>query len=119
MPASATSFMPTQPSTLNGRKRRDEIELIRELEAKIRAVEARKERRRKRSESPILKDFEKLKKQMAKFVQVCMDHQRGDIANSVLGFMTVLERQSREVRDTDFEEDDDLAAEDALDDLDA
>ncbi|MEZ6014294.1 MAG: hypothetical protein R3F49_04220 [Planctomycetota bacterium] len=98
--------MAIQERTESGRKRRDEIELIRELEAKIKEVEARKERRRKRAESPVLKDFEKLKKQMARFAQICMDRQRGDIANSVLGFMNVLERQSREVRDTDFEDDD-------------
>jgi hypothetical protein len=108
--------MAIQETTKRERKRRDELELIRELEAKIREVEARKERRRKRTESPVLKDFEKLKKQMARFAQVCMDHQRGDIANSVLGFMTVLERQSREVRESDLEDDDDAA--DQLDDLD-
>ena len=45
-----------------------------------------------------------------------MNHQRGDIANSVLGFMTVLERQSREVRDTDLVEEDDV---DTLDDVNA
>ena len=106
--------MAIQESTDRGRKRRDELELIRALEAKIKAVEARKALRRKRSESPVLKDFEKLKRQLAHFAQVCMDHQRGDIANSVLGFMTVLERQSREVRDTDLEDDDDV---DTLDDV--
>lgn len=111
--------MAIQETTKRERKRRDELELIRELEAKIREVEARKERRRKRTESPILKDFEKLKKHMARFTQVCMDHQRADIANSVLGFMTVLERQSREVRETDLEDDDEATAEDQLDDLDA
>jgi hypothetical protein len=105
---------------VRSRKRRDELELIRQLEEKIKAVEARKEKRRKRTESPIWKDFEKLKKQMARFTQLCMDHQRGDIANSVLGFMTVLERQSREVRETDFEDDDEeVATDDSLDDVDA
>lgn len=107
--------MAIQETTMSGRKRRDELELIRALEAKIKSVEARKERRRKRTESPVLKDFEKLKRQMARFAQVCMDHQRGDIANSVLGFMTVLERQSREIRDTDVEDDDEaVEAEDEV-----
>lgn len=106
--------MATQETSARARKRRDELEQILALEAKIKAVEARKERRRKRTESPVLKDFEKLKKQLAQFAQICMDRQRGDIANSVLGFMTVLERQSREVRDTDLEDD-----VDELDDVDA
>src|SRR5688572_21689575 len=101
--------MTIQESTLHSRKRRDELELIRQLEAKIKAVQARKEKRKRRTESPVWKDFEKVKRQMARFAQICMDHQRADIANSVLGFMTVLERQSREVRDTDIEEDDDDA----------
>jgi len=105
-----------QETSVRGRKRRDELELIRQLEEKIKLVQARKEKRRKRTESPIWKDFEKLKKQMARFTQLCMDHQRGDIANSVLGFMTVLERQSREVRETDDEE---AATDDSLDDVDA
>lgn len=105
-------------TTVRSRKRRDELELIRQLEAKIKQVEARKEKRKRRTESPIWKDFEKLKKQMARFTQVCMDHQRGEIANSVLGFMTVLERQSREVRESDLEdEDDDVIADlDLVDD---
>jgi hypothetical protein len=102
------------------RKRRDELEQIRQLEAKIKAVEARKEKRKRRTESPVWKDFEKLKRQMARFAQVCMNHQRADIANSVLGFMTVLERQSREVRDTDIEDDDEESPTvAALDDVDA
>jgi hypothetical protein len=107
-------------TTVRTRKRRDELEQIRQLEAKIKAVEARKEKRKRRTESPVWKDFEKLKKQMARFAQICMDHQRGDIANSVLGFMTVLERQSREVRDTDVEDDDEeTQTVAALDDVDA
>jgi hypothetical protein len=101
------------------RKRRDELEQIRQLEAKIKSLEARREKRKRRTESPVWKDFEKLKKQMARFAQICMDQQRADIANSVLGFMTVLERQSREVRDTDIEdEDEESTTVAALDDVD-
>jgi hypothetical protein len=107
-------------TTERGRKRRDELEQIRQLEDKIKALEARKERRKRRTESPVWKDCEKLKRQLARFAQHCMDNQRVDIANSVLGFMTVLERQSREVRDTDIEEEDERSASvAALDDVDA
>ena len=93
------------PKTANRRKRRSEEELIEELEAKIREVEARKERRRRRAESPIAKDFERLKRHMAKFTQACVDNDRNDIANSVMGFMTILERQAKEVRETDIQAD--------------
>jgi len=108
--------MAIQETTVSGRKRRDELEQIRDLEVRIKEVEARKLRRRQRSESPVLKDFERLKKQMARFAQACMNHQRADMANSMLAFMSVLERQAREVRDTDYEGDE---ASDMLDDLDS
>lgn len=115
--------MSFQEQTLPRRKRRNEQELIEELEAKIKEVQTRRERRIRRTESPIAKDFERLKKQMARFVQACMDNQRADIANSALGFMTVLERQSREIRETDLEDESDadgeLSTEDRADDLDA
>lgn len=72
--------------------RRTEDEMIADLEAKIRQVEDRMKKREKTA-SPLFKDFERFKKQAAKFAQSCVDNGRGDVANTVLGAMNVAERQ--------------------------
>ncbi|MEL6715342.1 MAG: hypothetical protein AAFP86_16305, partial [Planctomycetota bacterium] len=72
--------------------RRSEDEMIAELEEKIRSIEERK-RRKEHRQSPVAKDFERFKKHAAKFVQSCVDHERHDIANSVLGLLNTTERQ--------------------------
>ena len=66
--------------------------MIAELQAKIEAVEERMKKRETKS-SPLNKDFERFKKHASKFVQACVDNDRSDIANSVLGVMNVVERQ--------------------------
>ena len=72
--------------------RRNEDEMIADLEAKILRVENRIKKREKTA-SPLYKDFERFKKQAARFTQACMDNQRADIVNTVLGAMNVVERQ--------------------------
>ena len=66
--------------------------MIADLEAKILMVENRMKKREK-TESALFKDFERFKKHAAKFTQACMDNQRADIVNTVLGAMNVVERQ--------------------------
>ncbi|QDV06257.1 hypothetical protein Poly30_17650 [Planctomycetes bacterium Poly30] len=73
-------------------QRRSEDQLIEDLESKIREVEERMKRREVKS-SPLHKEFERFKKQAARFVQACADEKRQDIANSVLGVLSVTERQ--------------------------
>ncbi len=73
-------------------QRRNEDEMIEDLEAKLREVEERMKRKEILA-SPLHKEFARFKKHAAKFVQACTDEQRSDIANSVLGALTVTERQ--------------------------
>ena len=76
----------------NGSSRRSEDEMIADLEAKIRQVEDRMKKREKAA-SPLAKDFERFKKHAAKFAQSCVDNERTDVANTILGAMNVAERQ--------------------------
>jgi len=73
-------------------RRRTEDEQIADLEAKIRQIEERK-KRKEAKESPLAKDFMRVKKHLTKFSQSCVDNGRNDIANSVLGLMNTIERQ--------------------------
>ncbi len=77
------------------RTRKTEDELIAEYQAKIARIEERKRLDEMRS-SPTLKDFEKFKKQAAKFAQACVDNQRHDIANSTLALINTIERQVKD-----------------------
>ncbi len=72
--------------------RRTEDQQIADLESKIREVEERMKRKQIQS-SPLHKEFARFKKHAARFVQACTDEERADIANSVLGILTVTERQ--------------------------
>ncbi len=89
----ATELRESKKSTST---RRSEDEMIADLQAKIDAVESRIKERESRS-SPVAKDFERFKKQAARFVQACFDNGRGDVANSVLGVLNVVERQVKDV----------------------
>ena len=77
------------------RPRKTEDELIAEYQAKIARIEERKRQEEVRS-SPVLKNFEKFKKQAAKFAQACVDHDRQDVANSALALINTIERQVKE-----------------------
>ena len=66
-----------------------------ELQAKISEIEERK-KRREVMQSPLLKDFDKFKKQAAKFTQACMDEGRKDVANSMMALMATMERQIKQ-----------------------
>lgn len=73
-------------------QRRTEDQQIADLQSKIREVEERMKRKEIVS-SPLHKEFARFKKHAARFVQSCADEDRADIANSVLGVLTVTERQ--------------------------
>ena len=73
-------------------QRRTEDQLIEDLESKIREVEQRMKRKEFKA-SPLHKEFERFKKHAARFVQACADEKRQDIANSVLGVLSVTGKQ--------------------------
>ena len=73
-------------------QRRTEDQQIEDLQTKIREVEERMKRREIQS-SPLHKEFARFKKHAARFAQACTDENRADISNSVLGVLSVTERQ--------------------------
>ncbi|MFT5049610.1 MAG: hypothetical protein ACI8QZ_001003 [Chlamydiales bacterium] len=74
--------------------RRTDTELIDELQDRIKMIESRVQAR-KRQDSPVLKEIPKVKRSLAKFAQICTDHHRGDLSNTVLAFLATIERQAR------------------------
>ncbi|MBL6720301.1 MAG: hypothetical protein ISQ08_02720 [Planctomycetes bacterium] len=76
--------------------RRTDEEIVAELEAKI-ALIKQKQEEKERPDKVVLKELPKFKKRASAFAQVCMDNGRGDVGNSILAFLTVLERQANEL----------------------
>lgn len=76
--------------------RRTDDQLIAELESRIKKIEGRIESKQ-REDAPVVKAIPKIKRNLGKFSQLCLDHGRGDIANSILAFMATLESQARTV----------------------
>lgn len=74
------------------RARRTDDEQIADLQKKIEELEQRKKKMEARS-SPVRKDFDRFKKHATKFVQACVDHDRNDLANTVLALLNTVERQ--------------------------
>ena len=74
--------------------RRSDDELIAELESRIKKIEGRLESKQ-REDAPVLKEMPKIKRNLGKFSQLCLDHGRGDIANSILAFLATLDSQVR------------------------
>ncbi len=75
--------------------RRSDDEVIGDLQAKIDKIEARLVARQ-RKDSPVLKEIPKVKRQLAKFAQLCMDHDRKDLANTVMAFLSTIDVQARQ-----------------------
>ena len=75
--------------------RRSDDEIIEDLQKRIHSIEARRQAR-EREDAPVLKAVPKLKKQLAKFAQVCMDHDRSDLSNTVMAFLSTLEVQAKQ-----------------------
>lgn len=72
-------------------QRRSAEQRVAELEKKIAALKAR-QASRERKDDPVLRELQKLMKRLKHFVQHAHDHKRPDIANSVMGFKSMLER---------------------------
>jgi len=79
--------------------RRSDDELIEDLQDRIKKIENRLEARQ-RPDARILKEIPKLKRTLARFAQLCMDHQRNDISNSIVAFMATVEHQARHAPET-------------------
>ncbi|MFT4539940.1 MAG: hypothetical protein ACI841_005082 [Planctomycetota bacterium] len=74
--------------------RRSDEELIGALEQQIKQIEARKQSKM-RKDSPVLKEVPKVKRKLSAFAQLCMDHDRHDLVNTVMAFLATLESQSK------------------------
>jgi hypothetical protein len=75
--------------------RRSDDQIIADLEAKISQLQV-KIHAKQRPDEPVLKDLPKIRRKLASFSQLCMDHGRGDVSNSVMAFLTMLETQLRD-----------------------
>ena len=71
--------------------RRSDEERIADLEKRIAELKA-KQALRDKKEDPVLREIPKLQRQLRKFAQLAMDHQRPDISNSIWAFSTALDR---------------------------
>jgi len=74
--------------------RRSDDEIIGDLQARIETIQARIQARERR-DSPVLREVPKIKRTLARFAQLCMDHDRKDISNTALAFLATLEQQAR------------------------
>jgi len=75
--------------------RRSDDQIIADLEAKISQLQV-KIQAKQRPDEPVLKELPKVRRKLASFSQLCMDHGRGDVSNSVMAFLTMLETQLRD-----------------------
>ena len=71
--------------------RRSADQRIADLEQKIAQLKS-KQTARDKKEDPVLREIQKLLKRLKRFVQHAHDHKRPDVANSVMGFKSMLER---------------------------
>ena len=76
--------------------RRSDDQIIDELQNRIQEIEKRIESKT-RTDSQVLKEIPKLRRNLARFAQVCMDNRRHDLSNTVMAFLATLENQAREV----------------------
>lgn len=73
-------------------KRRSSAEIVEDLQTQIQALEVRIEAK-KRKDMPVFKELTKVRKTLSKFSQTCVDNGRSDLSNSVLAFISTLDRQ--------------------------
>jgi len=71
--------------------RRSAEERVAEIQRRIDELKNKQAAREKKSD-PVLREIRKLQKQLKSFVQLALDHNRPDVANSALGFKSMLER---------------------------
>lgn len=79
------------PNMRRSYQRRSSEERVAQLESKIAELKAKRTAREKKSD-PILREIHKLQKHLKRFIQLAHDNSRPDIANSAMGFRSMLER---------------------------
>lgn len=80
-------------------RRRSDDEKIADLQSKITQLEVRMEAE-KRPDGEVLNQFIKVKRNLGKFAQLCVDNDRHDLSNSTLAFLNMLEKQTKDIPDT-------------------
>jgi len=76
--------------------RRSDEQLITDLQDKIKRVEARMQAKQ-RTDAPVLKEVSKVNRVLKRFAQLAMDHDRGDLSNMAIAFLSGLERAALEL----------------------
>jgi molecular chaperone GrpE (heat shock protein) len=71
--------------------RRSADERVADLDKRIAELKAKQSARDKKDD-PVLREIQKLLKRLKRFIQHAHDHKRPDVANSVMGFKSMLER---------------------------
>jgi molecular chaperone GrpE (heat shock protein) len=71
--------------------RRSPDQRVADLEKKIAELKAKQSARDKKDD-PVLREIQKLQKHLKRFIQMAHDHKRPDVANSAMGFKSMLER---------------------------
>ncbi|HJM58606.1 MAG: hypothetical protein CMJ98_01140 [Planctomycetes bacterium] len=76
--------------------RRTDEERLSKLESQLEKLKS-KVQQEQRSDAPVLKEVKKVKTALSKFSQVCVDHGRTDMANSVMAFLHTLDHQAKSI----------------------
>ena len=76
--------------------RRTDEERLNELESQLEKLKD-KVHQEQRSDAPVLKEIKKVKTALNKFSQICVDHGRTDMANSVMAFLHTLDHQAKSI----------------------
>ena len=71
--------------------RRSAEEQVADIQRRIEELKHKQAAREKKSD-PVLREMQKLQRQLKSFVQLALNHNRPDVANSALGFKAMLER---------------------------
>lgn len=80
-----------QPPMRRTYKRRSADQRVAELDQRIAELKAKQSAREKRDD-PILREIQKLHQRLKRFIQMALDLNRPDVANSALGFKSSLQR---------------------------
>ena len=71
--------------------RRSADQRVADLEQRIAELKSKQAAKDKKSD-PVLREIQKLQKRLKRFIQLAHDHKRPDVANSAMGFKSMLER---------------------------
>ncbi len=76
--------------------RRSDEQLINDLQDQIKRVEARLQAK-DRVDAPVLKEVPKVARTLRRFAQIATDHDRTDLSNMAIAFLSGLERAAMEM----------------------